>query len=143
MPKTDVLLLDTHVLIWLMSGEDSPLAKTRALAEILRCGKSGGIRVSAISVWEVAMLEAKGRVGFSVPVNDWIEQALGAPGVGLVPLIPAIAVDATRLPGVFHADPADRILVATARHLQCPVVTADREILGYAEKGFVRALAIK
>lgn len=75
-------------------------------------------------------------------VGEWIAQALALPGVTLIPIEPAIAIDAVRLPGKFQADPADRFIVATARHLQVPLLTADRKILAYSEAGRVRAVDI-
>ena len=86
------------------------------------------------------MLVAKGRLGVSVPVRDWIEQAqksevasdaLAYPGIRLIELSPQIAVDSTQLPGTFHKDPADQMIVATARVLGCPLVTMDGLILQY------------
>jgi PIN domain nuclease of toxin-antitoxin system len=66
---------------------------------------------------------------------------MAGPAIKEAPITPAIAIDASYLPGDFHADPMDRLIVATARHLGMPVVTSDRKILGYAEAGFVRAIA--
>ena len=77
------------------------------------------------------MLVAKGRLGFSVPVRDRIEQALAYPGIRLIELSPQIAIDSTQLPGTFHKDPADQMIVATARVLGCPLVTMDGLILQY------------
>jgi len=131
-------LLDTHVWIWLMQGNPKLSASTRA--EIQAAVPDGQLRVSAISVWEVAMLEAKQRVVFDIDCNVWVDQALSAPGVSLMPLSPEIAIASTRLPGEFHGDPADRMIVATARQQNCTLVTADQAILDYAGAGFVHVL---
>ena len=77
------------------------------------------------------MLESKQRLQFPIPCSKWIETALGYPGVELAPLCPEIAVGSANLPHPFHADPADRILVATAQHYKCPIVTNDQKILNY------------
>jgi PIN domain nuclease of toxin-antitoxin system len=69
--------------------------------------------VSAISCWEVAKLVERKRLNLNVPVNEWIAQALGPSGITLLPLEPEIAVLSTQLPGSFHKDPADQIIVAT------------------------------
>jgi len=87
--------------------------------------------VSVIACWEVAKLVENGKLTLALPVDEWIEKALLYPGVALEPLTPAIAVESTRLPPGFHRDPADQILVATARRLICPLVTSDTKILAY------------
>ncbi len=132
-------VLDTHVWIWVVEGDRTALSAP-AIEAIERAGKSGAVRVSAISVWEVAMLEAKGRISLTRPVDDWVQAALQAPGVQLLPLSPEIAIGSTRLPGVPHGDPADRILMASARHLGGRLATCDREILKYSEGGQLEVL---
>ncbi len=132
------LLLDTHVWVWLMLG-DSRLGKpARKLLE--EAVPDGRLLVSIISVWEVAMLEANGRLILAAECADWVREALLAPGVRLAELTPEIAVASTRLPGKFHGDPADRILAATARETGAALITADRAILDYGRRGHLRAL---
>jgi len=104
------------------------------------CAAQGNLLVSAISVWEVGMLEAKGRIILEQDCLDWVRDALAAPGTRLAPLEPAIAIASSRLPGAFHGDPADRIIIATARAYACPIVTADHAIIAYAQSGFVKAI---
>ena len=87
------------------------------------------------------MLVAKERLRLNRDVSDWIDAALVLPGVHLEPLSPGIAVASTRLPWQVHPDPADRILLATARHLDATLISADRQMLTYAEQGFVRCIA--
>lgn len=136
---TRPLLLDTHVWIWLMLG-DSRLGKpSRKLLE--EAVPAGRLLVSIISVWETAMLEVKGRITLAADCDSWIRQALSAPGVRLAELTPEIAVSSTRLPPPFSGDPADRILVATARETGATLVTADRAILDYARRGHLRTAA--
>lgn len=132
------LLLDTHVWLWLVQRE--PTLKPRVVAAIDEAAAGGGVLISAMSVWEVAMLEAKGRISLSTPCESWVATALSLPGVGLVPLSPAIAVASSRLPGAFHGDPADRILVATAREQRAVLVTRDERILAYSAEGHVHTL---
>ena len=84
-----------------------------------------------ISCWEVAKLVEYGRLELGCSVSDWIEQALAAPGVVLIPLSPRIALESTMLPGPFHRDPADQLLVATARVLGCPLMSDDSKIAIY------------
>lgn len=141
MPKPDrKVVLDTHVWVWLMEG--SPNLKPGLRRAIEKFALDGGLLVSAISVWEVAMLEAKGRIAFDQDCGGWVKDALSAPGISLVPLDPEIAVASTRLPSGFHGDPADRIIVATARSHACALVTADAGILAYAKSGNLRTIAV-
>lgn len=98
--------------------------------------------VSVVSAWELALLDAKGRIGLAVPVGDWIEQALDRPGFSLVGLSVPVAVDSCRLPGQFHADPGDRFLVATARAKNAVLVTRDAKIIDYGRAGHMRVMAV-
>ena len=141
MPSPEkVLLLDTHVWLWLVGGAE-PL-KRPVLSAVEGAARRGRIRVSAISVWEVAMLEAKGRIRLSKDCLAWVQEALSAPGTSLVPLTPEIAVESSRLPGEFHGDPADRILVATARLLGATLLTRDERILAYGKGKLVSVMPV-
>lgn len=133
------LLLDTHVLIWQL--EDSSRISDAVYAEMQKSANEDQLLVSAITPWEIALLTAKGRLKLKREVDEWLEAALGLPGIHLEALSPSIAVASSRLPGQIHGDPADRILVATARHTDATLVTADRELLGYAAQGFVKCMA--
>ena len=86
------------------------------------------------------MLVEKGRLRLGREVRSWIDDTLALPGIFLAPIEPAIAIDSVRLPGEFHADPADRFIVSTARRFDAPLITADRAILAYAAAGHVRAV---
>jgi PIN domain nuclease of toxin-antitoxin system len=87
--------------------------------------------VSIMSAWEIAKLVQKGKLAFSVSCREWIDGAVRADGVVMHPLDPDICVESTELPGAFHGDPADQLIVATARLLGAPVVTADQKIRTY------------
>ena len=133
------LLFDTHIWVWYVENETGrfspriePLVETAV--------RHGGVVVSAMSVWEVALLEAARRIDLSVDVRTWVGRALTFPGVRLKGLSPSIAIESTRLPGPIHRDPADRILIATARLLGAALVTCDERILAYAEQGHVRVV---
>ncbi len=123
-----MILLDTHVWVWWVHGDVSLPTPLRSLLDV---SEESGIAVSAISCWEVAKLVERGRLVLPCPVFDWLRQALGYPGVRLVELTPRICVESTQLPGAFHRDPADQIIVATARVLAVPLVTVDGKILAY------------
>jgi len=141
MPSPEkVLLLDTHVWLWLVGGAE-PL-KRPVLSSVEGAARRGRIRVSAISAWEVAMLEAKGRIRLSKDCLAWVQEALSAPGTSLVPLTPEIAVESSRLPGEFHGGPADRILVATARLLGATLLTRDERILAYGKGKLVSVMPV-
>lgn len=131
------VLLDTHVWVWLAEGRAGVRPEAVALME--RAGEESLLRVSAISAWEVGMLEARGRLRFDVPCEEWVEKAFGLPGLSLMPLTPSICVRSSRLPGNLHGDPADRLIVATARELGALLLTRDEPILQYAAKGHLRA----
>ena len=79
----------------------------------------------------MAKLVERGRLPLPLPVGEWLTKALSYPGIRLLPLSPQIAVESTQLPGTFHRDPADQIMVATARFYRCPLVTVDRDIRAY------------
>lgn len=87
--------------------------------------------VSAISLWEVAKLVEKGRVTLPLSLADWFTAAISASGMGVLPITPEIATDSCNLPDGFHADPADQLIVATARIHECSSLTADGKILSY------------
>jgi len=140
-PPPPLLLLDTHVWIWLMAG-DEPLRSSPALDAIEAAIKPRALRVSVISVWEVGMLEAQDRIGLPGGCEAWTRQALSAPGISLAPLTPQVALASSRLPGSIHGDPADRILVATAHSLGATLVTRDRRILDYSAAGHIATLAV-
>lgn len=137
----NLVLLDTHAWIWLING-DEQLESSKALPFIEQAAQSSNVVVSAISLWEVSMLESKGRISFSIDCLDWIKRALDAPGISLVPLTPEIAVLSSRLPGEFHGDPADHIIIATALELGASLVTKDRKILRYSESSPLNVIAI-
>jgi len=116
--------------------------KPSAIRAVEEAAHYGLVRVSAISVWEMAMLEAKGRIRLSKDCLSWVNEALSAPGLGLFPLTPEIAVESSRLPGAFHGDPADRILVATARRQGAIFLTRDEKILAYGKAKHLSVMAV-
>ena len=133
------VLLDTHYWIWLQAGTSQPFPN-RIRQAVESAALAGNLTVSVISVWELGMLESKGRIRLGLPLEQWVERALGTPGLTLAPLTVEIAIESTRLPGAFHGDPADRIIVATARRLDARLLTRDRGIIAYARKGHVAVL---
>lgn len=135
--QTANLLLDTHVLIWLMNGNDNISKKSQKLIE--HAHKNGNIFISAISVWEVGMLEQKKRIILNKPCLEWIKEALSF-GIRLSPLTPEIAVESCQLPGYTAGDPADRIIIATARVESLTLLTCDENILAYGRQKLVSTI---
>ena len=130
---TDRLLLDTHIALWLDSGDDRLRASTRALID--GCWQNGGaILLSAITVWEIALLVDTGRIDLDVPIAEWIERFLDCPGIEAVPLGHQAASRSYQLHHLEHRDPADRLLIATAIELACPLVTYDERIVRFGKK---------
>ena len=103
---TETLLLDTHVWLWFMSGDSAKLSPA-AISSIGQAMTAGRCFVSVISVWELAMLEAKGRLTLAGPLEGWIAASRVAPGICIAEMTPEITIPRTRLPGSFHAEPAD------------------------------------
>ena len=132
-----VLLLDTCALIWLVDGslDDSPARPAVAAA-----AAAGQLTVSTTSAWEIGLLSRSGRIDFRPDAKTWFERAVAHPGLTLTPLTPAIAIDSSHLPGDLYGDPADRLIIATARHLPATVVTRDRRIIDYAAAGHIDVL---
>ena len=132
------LLLDTCTAIWMT--ENMPLARdaTEAIDNSFRKGMN--IYLSPITAWERGVLVAKGRMSSLITPQLWFRRLSGVEGFALADLTPDILIESSFLPGEIHNDPADRILIATARAHDLTVVTRDRKILDYAEQGHVRAL---
>jgi PIN domain nuclease of toxin-antitoxin system len=126
-----MIVLDTHVLVWWATGDKTKLTK-RAASAISREHKNGALCVSSISAWEIAMLVARARLHLTVEVSAWLNTAAQIENLRFVPVDNTIAIGSVQLPDPFHADPADRIIVATARTLGAALVTADEKIRGYA-----------
>lgn len=126
-----MIVLDTHALVWWASGElaDHSAAAAEAVEAERRAGE---ILVSSISAWELAMLVARGRVVLAMDTTPWLATVARIDTLRFVPVDNAIALASVALPGAFHKDPADRLIVATARQHAAPVVTADEKIRAYA-----------
>jgi PIN domain nuclease of toxin-antitoxin system len=141
MPRTsnpDLLLLDTHVWLWLVAG--SADLTTEARLTIDEAAAAGALRIAAISLWEVALLASRGRIVLGKSIGLWLDEALADPGPAIDPLSPQIAVESYALPDVFHRDPADRLIVATARVANAILMTRDHRILDYAARGHLTAI---
>lgn len=122
------MILDTPMGVWWVHG-DAPLPDhDRTSVEV---HETQGLGVSVIACWEVAKVVEYSRLPLPGPVAEWLDQARAYPGIRLLALTPQMLVESTQLPGTLHRDPADQLLVATARVYHCPFVTVDTKILAY------------
>ncbi len=124
-----MIVLDTHILVWWVTGDAALSEEAKAVIE--REQNGGEIIVSAISAWEITMLVEKERLVLSMDVSKWLATVAEIEGVKFLPVDVDIANKSVVLPGEFHKDPADRMIVATARKLAAPLVTKDEKIKSY------------
>src|SRR5947208_1494039 len=123
-----MIVLDAHIWVWWVHRHERLSKKhVRWIQE----HEADGLGVCVLSCWEVATLVEYGRLALPIPIEEWLDQALSYPGIRLLDLTPRISLDATRLPPGFHRDPADQMIVATARLHSCPLLTVDAKILKY------------
>jgi PIN domain nuclease of toxin-antitoxin system len=123
------LLLDTHVWIW---SQEEPRRLGRRASRLLVAAEHDNT-VCTISTLEIARMISVGYIILSMPLRDWVDRSLADLSAETLPVSHEVAMEAYALPGVFHKDPADRLLVAAARCLALTVLTADDRILGYRE----------
>ena len=124
-----MIVLDTHAWVWWVSNPE--MLSDTARQVIDDAVRRRELYISTISTWEVAMLVEKGRLALALDVRDWISRSEALPFLTFVPLSTAIAVESVRLRGFPHADPAERIIVATALSLGARLVTKDEKLLRY------------
>jgi PIN domain nuclease of toxin-antitoxin system len=127
-----VLLLDTHVWIWILAGDARIGRRARSL--LTRAESRDAIRISPVTLFEVMALYAAGRLHLTRPPDEWIRQAMASGPVRIAELSPAIAIDAGRIPRNVLADPMDRLLAATAAEMEATLLTADTRILQYGSR---------
>jgi PIN domain nuclease of toxin-antitoxin system len=127
------LLLDTCAVLWIANRDEIDAGARAAIAR-------GALHVSPISAWEIANLVRKNRIALTMPIAAWFQQTMERMQAALLPLSVDILVESCLLPGRPAGDPADRIIIATARERGLVIVTRDKAILGYAQDGHVRAM---
>lgn len=138
---TGGLLIDTCALIWIAA-----LAQAEHLGPVedaMNASRDRGetIYVSPMTAWEIGMLAAKGRLPMPMPPRMWLERLMGQGGLEWAEMPVDVLIESSSMPGELHGDPADRIIIATARQYGLRLVTRDRKILNYASAGHVMALA--
>jgi PIN domain nuclease of toxin-antitoxin system len=126
-----VILLDTHALVWWVAEPDRIPTRSRRLIDAA-LKSSEALAVSAISVWEIAMLVERGRLRLTIDSDTWIANVESLPFLAFQSVDTVIARRAVHLPAFPHRDPADRMIVATALGLNATLVTADRRLRAYA-----------
>lgn len=129
LPLVQMILLDTHVWLWWLHSPEK--LSVRARKAIAKAEKESSLLISAISVWEVAVKVSLGKLSLPMDIYAWFQSAEKYPGTVIEPLTPIDAIASTVLPGDFHKDPSDRMIIALARRHGIPLVTTDEKILKY------------
>jgi len=127
-----VIVLDTHTLIWWVGNDAQLSTKAKKAIKKEMAAPSGQILVSSITAWEVSMLVTKDRLTLTMDVDSWLSVVESIENLQFVPVNNKVAIESTRLPGEFHKDPAVRLIVALARTMSAPLVTADEKIRSYS-----------
>lgn len=133
-------LLDTCAVIYLASGD---LMAEPAVDAIIQAGLADGVCISPISAWKIGLLSRPGRpntVRFLPDPKTWFARLLAVPTIKQVAFTPDITIDSAHLPSPLHGDPADRLLIATARNLGMPIATRDRQIAAHGAAGHIQVI---
>lgn len=126
-----MILIDTHFLLWWTTGQHRSISD-KAMTEFEHARQALDVRVSTMSMWETALLDSQRRIDLAEGFDAWRQKVEAMTFVEFIPIDNRIAVEANRLPDPFHRDPADRLIVATARVHRIPLVTADDRIRAYS-----------
>ena len=123
-----MIVLDTHAWWWAVS---EPGQLSRKARQLINNTPPEQRTIASISIWEFAMMVSRGRINLTVTPEEWLDHAINRTGLAILDLNPQIALESCKLPGNFHKDPADRIIVATARVSRSQLITKDQKILDY------------
>ena len=134
------ILLDTHVWIWFMKGDKTQL-KPSAIKLIENALLERTAYLASISVWELGMLYQKNRIKMNEPLSVWVERCCAKAGFNTINLENDVAIESTQLPAEFHGDPADRMLIATARQHGLTLITRDKLMQKYGKQGHLQVLS--
>lgn len=138
--STSSILLDTHIALWL-AAENNRLNRA-TLAIVAKHFEQRTMCMSPISAWEIGMLASQKKIYLADPPQIWFAEFTERFSINLLEITPEIAINSSYLPGKFHNDPADRILVATARKHSMALMTADKEILSYSKQDHVQTIKV-
>jgi PIN domain nuclease of toxin-antitoxin system len=136
--KTE-LLLDTCAVIWMAEGAGMDATAVAAIDDAF--GRGENVHISAITAWELGLLSRRGRLPFTQSPHQLYRELVASEGIEEVAASSTVLLDSSFLPDILHNDPADRIIIATARAHNLTIVTGDKLILDYASRGHVRAIA--
>lgn len=130
--RNNRVLVDTHIWLWHLNTEDTLSSRVKNIIDA--SAVENELYISAISIWEMAMLVSKKKITLNTSCQAWVNKSLSLPGVSLIPLSPEISIESCNLPGNFHGDPADRILVASARIENLCLISRDKKLIAYCTK---------
>ncbi|RYE13833.1 MAG: type II toxin-antitoxin system VapC family toxin [Rickettsiales bacterium] len=133
---SEPILLDTHILIWSMLSPDKITPQQQSV--VRQALIKNELYISSITLWEIAMLIAKGRINVFTRIDDFLKSIENIKGLQIYQINSLIAADSVSLPGEVHGDPADRIIMATCRELGATLITADESILSWAKQGYIK-----
>lgn len=131
------LTLDTHVLIWYSEGINLSESAARLIEQ---ARKTGNLYISAISIWEIAMLVNKDKIALSISLDEWVNKLLETPGLNLIDLSVPVLIQSCELPKYEHKDPADRLIIASVRSINSHLMTFDQKIIDYADRGYIKVI---
>lgn len=131
----EMLTLDTHILLWYLEGIE---LNERQVASIESARKKNKLYISAISIWEISLLANRGRIAFAIDMKEWVSQVMNIPGLNMIELSPDVLIESTILPTYMHKDPADRMIIASARSMNSYLMTKDEKIIEYGNNGYVK-----
>ncbi len=134
-------LVDTHIWIWYAQGDHRRLNQHAAKA-LQSLDEQENAYLSIMSIWELGMLAATQRLVLDMPAQEWVTRFFERTRFQALGLEIPVTLDAGQLPGEIHGDPVDRILVATARHHDLILLSADKHVLRYGRQGHVRVCSV-
>jgi PIN domain nuclease of toxin-antitoxin system len=130
------IVVDTHVLLWALLQPEELTEEIKH--QITLAQENSRLFISSISLWEIAMLKFKKRINIYEPIKDFLESITNINGISIKDISPEIAAESILLMDNFHGDPADRIIVATAKCYGAMLLTRDQKILTWAELGHIK-----
>ena len=123
-----MIILDTHIWWWSVS---EPAQLSRKAHNLIAKSPPEQRAIASISIWEFAMMVTRGRIKLTISPDEWLDYAINKTGLTVLHLNSKVALESCNLPGKFHKDPADRIIVATARVSRSQLITKDKKIIDY------------
>ncbi len=135
---TDKIILDTHILIWSLLTPDNLSEPIKQI--ISKSQDNNNLFISSISLWEIAMLIERKRINLYERTSNFLNSIANIDGLNLIQINANIATESVALPGNFNSDPADCIIIASAREIAGTLITRDNKIIEWAQQGFIKLL---